>query len=124
MTNTLTRREALQRMTLAALAGLLGLPSAALAAIRYHDAKPFSFDDLTARAKALAEKPFQAEAIAAEAILDRIDFEQHIDIGYREDATLFAGQRQVLQGSGAYLGRLGRQRPRDRLLAGPVHVRR
>jgi glucans biosynthesis protein len=93
MTNILTRREALGSMTIAALAGLLGLAPAALAAIRYHEAKPFSFDDLTARAKALAGKPFRAEPTKAEAILDRIDFEQHIDIGYRDDATLFAGQR-------------------------------
>ena len=85
----------------AALAGLAtfiaGLSSRtansakAFEGVRLHDARPFSFDALTAEAMARSKQPYVPEAPRAEGLLDRIDFEQHIEINYRADRTLFQG---------------------------------
>ncbi|MFO1091132.1 MAG: glucan biosynthesis protein [Hyphomicrobiales bacterium] len=92
MTRHTTRRDAISGIAFGALAVWLGLPSAAAAAqvLKFHAPEPFSFDDLTERARKLAREPFQRESSGADEMLGRIDFEQHIEIGFREDATLFA----------------------------------
>jgi periplasmic glucans biosynthesis protein len=96
MSITLTRRAAtLAALSLAFRAGLrgkAGLAAAQFAGVRMRDPQPFNFDLLTAEAKKRAAVPYVPEPPRAQALLERIDFEQHIEISYRPDRTLFQGQ--------------------------------
>jgi periplasmic glucans biosynthesis protein len=49
---------------------------------------PFTFDDLVDRARALAVRPYEPPQVIAPEILDRIDYEAHWQIRFRDEATL------------------------------------
>ena len=54
--------------------------------------EPFSFDLLKDMARGLAAQPYQAPELRDAAVLDRISYDFHNQIRFREDATLWAGQ--------------------------------
>jgi glucans biosynthesis protein len=94
MAFSVSRRHALGIIA-AAGAALAGSPNALFAAIGegFHlgPPEPFDFDKLTAAAKALAAKPYVAPVVKAAKVLDRIDFEEQIEINYRADRTIMPG---------------------------------
>lgn len=69
----------------------LGLSPEALAAngLTLSQPRPFSFDRLVARAKALAAKPYVAEGSLPTDVLERIDYEQHGKIKFEPENALF-----------------------------------
>jgi len=77
-----------------------------LAGLELGPAQPFSFDWLREQAKQLAAQPYQAPIIRQADILDRIDYDAHLEIQFRPEAALWQ------QGDGPYpvrffhLGRL------------------
>jgi glucans biosynthesis protein len=90
----LTRRRALAGIAVVA-SSLLGAGTSALAASGegFHVGSPelFDFAKLTAYAKALAAKPYVPPPVKARGLLDRIDFEEQIDIAYRPERTILPG---------------------------------
>jgi glucans biosynthesis protein len=90
MSSLLTRRGALAALTATpfalsclhrtAMAGPLGLELAA--------PEPFTFDGLAAVARDLARQVYKPAEVAAAQTLDRIDFEQAIEIHYRPEQTV------------------------------------
>ena len=92
MSITLTRRAAALALSVAFVAGLRGKPGLAAApfpGVRLRDPVPFNFDLLTAEAKKRAAAPYVPEPPRAQALLDRIDFEQHIEIVIAPTARSF-----------------------------------
>ncbi|MGB5445229.1 MAG: glucan biosynthesis protein [Psychromonas sp.] len=49
----------------------------------------FTFEDLKALAKASAEKPYSATVVAAPELIDKIDYDQHWKIRFKEDQSLY-----------------------------------
>ena len=49
---------------------------------------PFTFDDLVARARALVAQPYTPPEITAPHVLDRIDYDAHWRIRFRDEATV------------------------------------
>lgn len=92
MTNGISRRGAIT-----GLAGSLLLSAASVAAVSEEAAlslgppRPFSYDGLAEHARALSRKPFVPAVVKAWDMLDRIDFEQQIEIAYRPDHTILSG---------------------------------
>ncbi|HYQ91806.1 MAG TPA: glucan biosynthesis protein, partial [Candidatus Competibacteraceae bacterium] len=76
------------------------------AALDFGPAQPFSFDGLKEQARQLAAQPYQAPVIRHADILDKIDYDAHLEIQFRPEAALWQ------QGDGTYpvrffhLGRL------------------
>jgi glucans biosynthesis protein len=94
MAFSLSRRAALTAIAAAALS-LPRFTHSAFAAIGegFHLGEPesFDFDRLTATASTLAGKPYAPPVVRAREMLDRIDFEEQIDITYRPDRTIMPG---------------------------------
>ena len=87
----LDRRTFLTASGTSAALAALGLPAHALAAIglKLGEPTPFSFESLTARAKALALQPYVAEKPLAPEVIERIDYEAHGRIRFEPDNALF-----------------------------------
>ncbi|WP_198968873.1 glucan biosynthesis protein [Xylophilus sp. ASV27] len=86
------RRTFLAAGSATAAFAALGLPASAFAApagLRLGEPRPFSFDGLAARAKALAARPYAPGAPLPAAVLDRIDYEAHGKIRFNTDYALF-----------------------------------
>jgi len=91
----INRRAAALALTASLFTGLQGRAGHAATSfpgIKLREPQPFSFDLLTAEAKKRAASPYVPEPPRAQAVLERIDFEQHIEITYRPDHTLYQGQ--------------------------------
>jgi glucans biosynthesis protein len=59
---------------------------------------PFAFDDLAAHARVLAAEPYAPPEIVAPEVLDRIDYDAHWQIRFRDEATLVpSGTRAPVQ---------------------------
>jgi len=54
--------------------------------------QPFSFDALVSYARAAAQTPYAPARVRAAEMLEQLDFDQHVDITYRPDRTLWADQ--------------------------------
>ena len=76
--------------------------------LTFGDAKPFSFDALDARAKALAAQPYQARSSAWAETLEALDFDALGRIGYRRQAALWADDRSIGAVEFFHLGRYAR----------------
>jgi glucans biosynthesis protein len=50
--------------------------------------RPFDFDDLVERARAMAARPYSPPEVAASDVLERIDYDAHWQIRFRDAATL------------------------------------
>jgi len=76
----------------AAALAALGLPAAAFSdnRLKLGQATAFSFETLIAQARDMAQAPYQQQAKAPAAILDKIDYEAHGKIKFKTDAALFA----------------------------------
>ncbi len=85
----MARRAFLSR--LAALAGLLPALHADATPL-FSEPKPFTLDVLRKRAKALAEKPFQAPPSSVSAALRDLTGKQYHDIRYRPQDALWLGE--------------------------------
>lgn len=91
----LDRREVTAAMLLQGLAlATAGAASAQTPAgrsgLELGNASPFSFDDLKARARDLATKPYSAPPRPAQEIVSKIDYAIHGSLKYRTDVSLFA----------------------------------
>lgn len=99
MTNTVSRRGLIVQAAAAGLAA--ALPPAATASdasgIKLGEAAPFSFESLTAAARALAGKPFVATPVRGGDILEKVDFDAYQQISFRKENTLFAGSKYPVQ---------------------------
>ncbi|WP_239031820.1 glucan biosynthesis protein [Paroceanicella profunda] len=69
-------------------AGLLPRAGRADVPLIEGDPEPFSFDDLVARARDIAGRPYVAPKIAAEAEIDKIGYDAHWQIRFRDDASI------------------------------------
>ena len=58
-------------------------------------AKPFSFETLTAEARALSEKPFEPYTVEKPEAFEKIDYDAHWKIRFREDHTIDVGDAPV-----------------------------
>ncbi|MFO0992006.1 MAG: glucan biosynthesis protein [Hyphomicrobiales bacterium] len=87
MTFKMTRRQALGAITASPL--ILAALNAEALALELAAPEPFDFAALTARAKALAGEPYRPAAVPAAQTLDKIDFEQAIEINYRPEQTIW-----------------------------------
>ncbi|MDW3680559.1 glucan biosynthesis protein D [Cupriavidus sp. CV2] len=88
----MNRRTLLVSATASAALAALGITPTVLAAgrIKLGDARPFSFDALIERARAVAGKPYVPPATAPADMLNKIDYEAHGKIGFKTDEALFA----------------------------------
>ncbi|MEF2071795.1 glucan biosynthesis protein [Consotaella aegiceratis] len=85
----INRRDFIAALTALGLIPKSGHAQAATArALSFEAAQPFSFDGLMAEARAMAERPYVPEVVRDDAVLDRIDYDQHWRIKYRPEATL------------------------------------
>ncbi|MGB2682600.1 MAG: glucan biosynthesis protein D [Candidatus Competibacter sp.] len=111
MTCSFTRRSFLSSALLAPwLSNWLGQTAWAdqkpPAELQFGPAHPFSFEGLRQQAQQLAAQPYQAPPLPHAKLVDRIDYDAHLEIHYRPDAALWR------QGEGPYpvrffhLGRL------------------
>ncbi len=66
--------------------------AASSAKAQFGPARAFSFDALKARAEALAAKPYAPDAIRAGDVLEKVDFDAHQQIRFRDEATLWGGE--------------------------------
>jgi len=93
MASNLSRRDILAAGTGAGLFALL--PGLAAAAAdpqgRFGPARAFSFDALKERAAKLARKPYAPADIRAADTLEKVDFDAHQQIRFRDVATLWGG---------------------------------
>lgn len=62
---------------------------------RFAQAQPFGFDQLAGRARDMATRPFQPVPSARPDILDRIDFNAHWKIRFKNDETVMIGEAPV-----------------------------
>ena len=92
MTSLLTRRRALAALTASpfALASLQGAGNAGPLGLELAAPEPFTFDGLAAVARELSRQAYKPTEVAAAQTLDRIDFEQAIEIHYRPEQTVWA----------------------------------
>lgn len=110
MNRNLTRRSFLTGALLAPWLSLVGQSARSEmelpAGLEWGPAQPFSFDGLRQQAQRLATQPYQAPSIRHADLLDRIDYDAHLEIQCRPEAALWR------QGDGPYpvrffhLGRL------------------
>lgn len=87
-------RACLRRAWLPVLVAFLWAPTAASQSgftPQFGPAEPFSYDQLKARAKALAAKPFAPYQVQKPEELDAIDYDSHWRIRFRPDATVEVG---------------------------------
>jgi glucans biosynthesis protein len=87
----LHRRTLLTAGGTAAALAALGLSEQALAqsGLKLGPAQPFNFDDLVARARALASRPYAPPPPLPREVLERIDYEAHGKLKYKTDQALF-----------------------------------
>jgi glucans biosynthesis protein len=71
----------------------LGRSASAALGAGFHvgPAEAFDFEKLTGAAKALAAGPYVPPVVKAKEMLERIDFEEQIEINYRPDRTILPG---------------------------------
>lgn len=79
-----TRRTILAGSLSLTGATLLGAPALAEPRLVLGEARAFDFDRLIERARLLAEEPYAAPEVAAREQLDKIDYDAHWQIRYRE----------------------------------------
>ncbi len=86
------RRDFLAAGSTSLVLAALGISPAALAAerMRAGPAAPFSFEDLTAEARAAAGQPYVAPPPLPRGVLERIDYEAHGKIKFKTGYALFA----------------------------------
>ncbi|GAB4352377.1 MAG: glucan biosynthesis protein D [Kiloniellaceae bacterium] len=93
MPSPLSRRRLLQLaaagVALPALIGPPGARAAATGGLRLGPARPFGFDALIARARAMAAAPYQAPYRPAPDLVERIDYEAHGRIRFDPDRALY-----------------------------------
>src|SRR5512134_2226641 len=91
MPTGLSRRAVLANAcSLPVLAGLAGLAQAQAGnGLRFGPPQPFSFERLKAEAKRLAAGPYGDPPPRAASVLDRIDFDDHGAIRFKDDHTLW-----------------------------------
>jgi glucans biosynthesis protein len=87
----LHRRTLLTAGGTAAALAALGLPEQALAqsGLKLGPAKPFSFDNLVAQARALGAKPHAPPPPLPADVLERIDYDAHGKLKYKPEFALF-----------------------------------
>ena len=95
MNSTLTRRRALGAIATSPL--ILAALNADTLALELAAPEPFDFDKLTAQAEALAREPYRPATVPAAQILDKIDFEEAIQIEYRPEQTLWADSETAIR---------------------------
>ncbi|MDE3123294.1 MAG: glucan biosynthesis protein D [Paracoccaceae bacterium] len=94
------------RSALLALAACLSLTAPALSQTAAQTAAPpftpalgpaqaFSYDILTAKAEALAQKPYAAPVVRNPAAYDKIDYDAYWRIRFKPEATVYAGQTPI-----------------------------
>lgn len=88
MNSMLTRRRALGAIATSPL--ILAALNADASALELAAPEPFDFDKLAARAETLAREPYRPATVPAAQTLDKIDFEQAIEINYRPEQTIWA----------------------------------
>ncbi|MFN0219462.1 MAG: glucan biosynthesis protein [Hyphomicrobium sp.] len=91
MTSDLDRRSLLRQGATAALVAVAPSLAHAVTGLGGADLGPpedFSFDALTTRAKALAEKPYRPVKIPSPDILDALDYDQYQQVRYRPEKSL------------------------------------
>ncbi|MCA8881850.1 MAG: glucan biosynthesis protein [Rhodobacteraceae bacterium] len=92
-----TRRVVLGSMA-SALAICLSAGRLSAQAVPFGPAEQFSFDALVARAREAADRPFVPAVVPAPDLIDKVDYDAHWKIRYREDATLYpAGKDSPVQ---------------------------
>ncbi|CAN5264573.1 glucan biosynthesis protein D [soil metagenome] len=93
MTYRLTRRDAVTGIAASILAASASMGSgrADESPLRLGPPQAFSFDALAAKAQALSRQSYAAAVVKAWDLLDKIDFEEQIDITYRPDHTILPG---------------------------------
>ncbi|HBP87937.1 MAG TPA: glucan biosynthesis protein D, partial [Nitrospiraceae bacterium] len=83
----LNRRQFL--MLMAAVSALAGLPQARSRAgtsgIQFGTAKPFSFDELKQRAKAMATRPYEEPLVRHDEVLESIDYDAFQQIVFKRE---------------------------------------
>ncbi|MCU0807536.1 MAG: glucan biosynthesis protein [Candidatus Contendobacter sp.] len=93
MKRDLTRRSFLTRALLLPWLPVLGQRARAdgegLAGLEFGPAQPFSFDGLRQQAQRLAAQPYQTPPLRHTDLLDRIDYDAHLEIRYRPEAALW-----------------------------------
>ncbi|MGB7192855.1 MAG: glucan biosynthesis protein D [Collimonas pratensis] len=89
MTN---RRTFLQSAAASAMFAALGIPLEAIAAnrVKFGAASAFSFETLIEQARTQAAAPYRAQQTAPREILEKIDYEAHGKIKFKNDYALFA----------------------------------
>ncbi|MGX9419196.1 glucan biosynthesis protein [Vibrio sp. WJH972] len=55
----------------------------------------FTFEDLKALAKASAEKPYSAPVVPSRELIEKIDYDQHWKIRFKEDESLYASGKKA-----------------------------
>lgn len=88
MTLKMTRRRALGALATSPL--LHAVLNAEASALELAAPESFDFDKLTAQAEGLARQPYRPATVAAAPTLDKIDYEQAIEINYRPEQTIWA----------------------------------
>ena len=86
-----SRRQALAIMAAAAVSFSRSAGAAIGEGFHLGPSEPFDFDTLAAKAKSLAAKPYVPPVVKAREMLERIDFEEQIEINYRPDRTILPG---------------------------------
>lgn len=84
----MTRRSLLRGAT--ALAGAMALP--ALPGRARAEARPFSFEALIARARAMARAAYQPPPLPMPEVVQQIDYARHGELVFRTGRALFSGQ--------------------------------
>ncbi len=96
MKRAITRRSFLRNALLVPCCSLLGQRALAdqkpLADLQFGPVQPFSFDSLRQQAQHLATQSYQAPALPHPQVVDRIDYDAHLEIQYRPEAALW-GER-------------------------------
>lgn len=96
MVPTITRRGALGGLAAFSGLGLMprlcawAAPDSSASALRLGEAQPFDFEWLNGIAKQLADEPYAAQEVHAKDLLDKIDFDAHQKIRFKNDSSLWA----------------------------------
>lgn len=93
-TSPLSRRALLQTALGGGAFFLLPHMAAAQSVASTGETRPFSFDMLTAKARDLAKKPWQAATIPDADVLEKIDYDNHNRIRFRSESALWHGQER------------------------------
>lgn len=88
----ITRRRVLAGMAIMPGLGLLGGRAArgSRRGLEFGPARPFDFEKLCVEAEALARKPFRPAEVRGRKLLERIDFDAHQRIRFRDERSLWA----------------------------------